>query len=64
MGCIILIETYIKKPVDMHIYRLFALELVVGIEPTTCSLRMSCSAIEPHKHIEEGVCCHPQFYLF
>ena len=27
---------------------LLLLELVVGIEPTTCSLRMSCSAIEPH----------------
>ena len=26
------------------------LELVNGIEPSTCSLRMSCSAIEPHQH--------------
>ncbi len=26
------------------------LELVTGIEPATCSLRMSCSAIEPHQH--------------
>ena len=51
MGCIILIETHIKKPVDTRIYRLFYVELVVGIEPTTCSLRMSCSAIEPHQHI-------------
>ncbi len=25
------------------------LELVNGIEPSTCSLRMSCSAIEPHQ---------------
>ena len=27
------------------------LELVTGIEPATCSLRMSCSAIEPHQRI-------------
>ena len=26
----------------------FCLELVKGIEPPTCSLRMSCSTIEPH----------------
>ena len=25
------------------------LELMVGIEPTTCSLRVNCSAIEPHQ---------------
>ena len=30
----------------------YSLELVVGIEPTTCSLRMSCSAIEPHQLIK------------
>lgn len=29
----------------------FILELVVRIELTTCSLRMSCSAIEPHQHL-------------
>lgn len=28
----------------------FFLELMVGIEPTTCSLRVNCSAIEPHQH--------------
>ncbi len=27
----------------------FFLELMVGIEPTACSLRVSCSAIEPHQ---------------
>ena len=27
------------------------MELVTGIEPATCSLRMSCSAIEPHQRI-------------
>ena len=26
------------------------MELMVGIEPTTCSLRVNCSAIEPHQH--------------
>src|SRR5690554_599602 len=26
------------------------MELVVGIEPTTPSLRVTCSAIEPHQH--------------
>ncbi len=29
----------------------FFMELVTGIEPATCSLRMSCSAIEPHQQI-------------
>ena len=29
----------------------FLVELVTGIEPATCSLRMSCSAIEPHQQI-------------
>ncbi len=29
---------------------LLFLELMVGIEPTACSLRVSCSAIEPHQH--------------
>ena len=29
--------------------RTVCLELVNGIEPSTCSLRMSCSAIEPHQ---------------
>lgn len=41
----------IKKPANTHVYRLFLLELVVRIELTTCSLRMSCSAIEPHQHL-------------
>ena len=27
------------------------LELVIGVEPTTCWLQISCSAIEPHQHI-------------
>ena len=27
------------------------MELLVGIEPTTCSLRVSCSTPEPQKHI-------------
>ena len=26
------------------------LELVIGVEPTTCWLQISCSAIEPHQH--------------
>ncbi len=26
------------------------MELVVGVEPTTCWLQVSCSAIEPHQH--------------
>lgn len=29
------------------------MELVVGIEPTTASLRMKCSAIEPHQPIKD-----------
>ena len=32
------------------------LELVVRIELTTCSLRMSCSAIEPHQRIFNYEC--------
>lgn len=31
------------------------LEPVVGIEPTTCSLRMSCSAIEPHRRKRNNI---------
>ena len=27
------------------------LELVIGVEPTTCWLQISCSAIEPHQHL-------------
>jgi hypothetical protein len=27
------------------------LELMVGFEPTTCSLRVSCSTPELHQHI-------------
>ena len=27
------------------------LELVIGIEPTTCWLQVSCSTVEPHQHI-------------
>ena len=27
------------------------MELVIGVEPTTCWLQVSCSAIEPHQHI-------------
>ena len=27
------------------------LELVIGVEPTTCWLQVSCSAIEPRQHI-------------
>ena len=30
--------------------REFPLELVIGVEPTTCWLQISCSAIEPHQH--------------
>ena len=26
------------------------MELVIGVEPTTCWLQISCSAIEPHQH--------------
>ena len=28
------------------------MELVIGVEPTTCWLQISCSAIEPHQHIQ------------
>ena len=28
-----------------------SLELVIGVEPTTCWLQISCSAIEPHQRI-------------
>ena len=27
-----------------------SMELVIGVEPTTCWLQISCSAIEPHQH--------------
>ena len=27
------------------------LELVIGIEPTTCWLQVSCSTVEPHQHM-------------
>ena len=27
------------------------MELVIGIEPTTCWLQVSCSTVEPHQHI-------------
>lgn len=37
------------------------MELVVGIEPTTCGLRYRCSAIEPHQHICEGGISDPRF---
>ena len=30
---------------------LWPLELVIGVEPTTCWLQISCSAIEPHQRI-------------
>ena len=33
----------------------FVLELMVGIEPTTCSLRVSCSTPEPHQLINSFI---------
>ena len=36
------------------------MELVVRIELTTCSLRMSCSAIEPHQQGDEIVRWEPE----
>ena len=30
---------------------LTSVELVIGIEPTTCGLQGRCSTIEPHQHI-------------
>ena len=34
------------------------MELVIGVEPTTCWLQISCSAIEPHQQM--GVCSSPK----
>lgn len=42
-------EEYKTKNLPTSFDRFFVLELVVRIELTTCSLRMSCSAIEPHQ---------------
>ena len=43
-----------QKILQIHMYlQDFCLELVVRIELTTCSLRMSCSAIEPHQRLGE-----------
>lgn len=41
---------------------IFVLELMVGIEPTTFSLRVRCSAIEPHQpiHVRGGETAGPQ----
>ena len=39
-----------KKAANPSYTRDCGVELVVRIELTTCSLRMSCSAIEPHQH--------------
>ena len=41
-----------------HIRSRFAkpMELVNGVEPSTCWLQISCSAIEPHQHV-----CSPFF---
>ena len=33
---------------------LIPMELVIGIEPTTCWLQVSCSTVEPHQHINGG----------
>ena len=30
---------------------LILMELVIGIEPTTCWLQVSCSTVEPHQHM-------------
>ena len=38
----------IQKTARTFRFRRFILELMVGIEPTTCSLRVSCSTPEPH----------------
>ena len=42
-----------RKKTSIQPYRLNTgfLELMVRIELTTCSLRVNCSAIEPHQHI-------------
>ena len=32
------------------------MELVIGVEPTTCWLQISCSAIEPHQHLLADSC--------
>ncbi len=33
---------------------LIYMELVIGIEPTTCWLQVSCSTVEPHQHFYFG----------
>ena len=38
-------------PHMMSLYCQGSLELVIGVEPTTCWLQISCSAIEPHQRI-------------
>ena len=30
------------------------MELVIGVEPTTCWLQISCSAVEPRQHIQDS----------
>lgn len=51
------IDTHTKKASEQLEY-LF-LELMVRIELTTCSLRVNCSAIEPHQHMKF---CNADYY--
>lgn len=45
------VEISTKNPQDVEILRV-PMELIVGVEPTTFSLRMRCSAIKLYQHID------------
>ena len=40
------------------------MELVNGVEPSTCWLQISCSAIEPHQHLRNSVCFRGPYSLY
>ena len=43
-------QIYSLSPLATREFSHIKLELVIGVEPTTCWLQISCSAIEPHQH--------------
>ena len=43
-------QIYSLSPLASREFSHIKLELVIGVEPTTCWLQISCSAIEPHQH--------------
>ena len=58
LSYIFLISSHLRKNTALscgvfavHLFYQHILELMVGIEPTTFSLRVRCSAIEPHQRI-------------